>query len=651
MNKKSKLAKSIRGKLISATCMLLVAMIMVVSSTYAWFTLSTAPEVTGISTAVGANGALEMLLLTKDASGNWVYHDGTVEEGTDVNTYWGNLVDVSGSSYGLDQIVLYPSQFGEGDGSIEIGSKFGNNMLATPEYGADGRVTGLTPDAIFGSYKALEENGTKAFYQDDDAFGVRGIGAVSGMSDRQLAYRNGLANAATAMSQAKSLTSSTLNVNGNGLASIAVAIGLGNEVTDYSALDALITDLAKDGGVINLIEKAYANLLLSLYASKANASDDTTWQTIKASVDSGDYDFIYTYTSSFIGIEKLSTTKANVASAQTATGNAKLPYLLETDTMTINGFTVAEIMGENGIDNFVQDFVEKGNGLTVTMPSGSGAFSDIADQCGDYAASVVVESVSYGTLNLTNIKAKMVTKTNVNPSYISQGITVTNASGAPESDAETVLPLTEFYGYILDLAFRTNAKDSDLLLQTEGVDRIYSDNANPLTKGEGSTMTFNPTTTEMDTAAIKSLMNSIRIVFFTPAQPGVAGAQNTVIAEARLDTAGATVNDQAGVVADIKIWNSATSTFSDSAKLLDLTQNQIAQLSVLVYLDGNSVENSDVAATAATSVTGSMNLQFSSSATLVPMEYGDLHIPGGADAEEGTTAAETSATTTEASGS
>ena len=55
MNKKmSKRRRDIKSKLMAAICMLLVSSIMMVSTTYAWFTLSTAPEVTGIQTAVGA---------------------------------------------------------------------------------------------------------------------------------------------------------------------------------------------------------------------------------------------------------------------------------------------------------------------------------------------------------------------------------------------------------------------------------------------------------------------------------------------------------------------------------------------------------------------------------------------------------------------
>ena len=144
MTKKPKLISSIRAKLVSAVAMLLVAMIMVVSSTYAWFTLSTAPEVTGISTSIGANGALEMALMNKSGdlaaitAGVGDSMSVTTNNIDDVNRTWGNLVDVSNDGvYGLNQIVLMPSQLNA------TGNTLANAMLKTPVYGADGRVTEL----------------------------------------------------------------------------------------------------------------------------------------------------------------------------------------------------------------------------------------------------------------------------------------------------------------------------------------------------------------------------------------------------------------------------------------------------------------------------------------------------------------------------
>ena len=68
-------------------------------------------------------------------------------------------------------------------------------------------------------------------------------------------------------------------------------------------------------------------------------------------------------------------------------------------------------------------------------------------------------------------------------------------------------------------------------------------------------------------------------------------------------------------------------TEGSDAKIVALPQNAEVEVSVLVYLDGETIGNDDVAATDVKSVTGSMNLQFASDAELKPMEYGDLHTP------------------------
>ena len=60
--KVDKREQHVRKKLTAAILMLLISCIMTVTSTYAWFTLSTAPEVTGIQTTIGGNGNLEIAL-------------------------------------------------------------------------------------------------------------------------------------------------------------------------------------------------------------------------------------------------------------------------------------------------------------------------------------------------------------------------------------------------------------------------------------------------------------------------------------------------------------------------------------------------------------------------------------------------------------
>jgi hypothetical protein len=66
-----------------------------------------------------------------------------------------------------------------------------------------------------------------------------------------------------------------------------------------------------------------------------------------------------------------------------------------------------------------------------------------------------------------------------------------------------------------------------------------------------------------------------------------------------------------------------------NAVITSLTQNEEAKVSTLVYLDGENIENKYVASMG--SITGKMNIQFSSSAELTPMEYGGLHTPASSE--------------------
>lgn len=63
----------------------------------------------------------------------------------------------------------------------------------------------------------------------------------------------------------------------------------------------------------------------------------------------------------------------------------------------------------------------------------------------------------------------------------------------------------------------------------------------------------------------------------------------------------------------------------DSAVITALQQDIVKRVTALVYIDGSYVNNSMVAANSAQSMTGTLNLQFSSDATLVPAENTKLH--------------------------
>lgn len=742
MNKKmSKRQRDIKTKLMAAICMLLVSSIMMVSTTYAWFTLSTAPEVTGINTAVGANGNLEMALLPEDAidatslqpkddnfgitsnSGDSM----TVKDATLANVTWGNLVDLSHSNYGMDKLVLYPAKLNAAT-SDALGNPtaLAEAMLATPAYGPDGRVSELKNDTV----TSTMDINTGKFPQNSN-YGVRAVGTASGMTDRQLAYRDARGTASTAMVQARTFASQSLNNNGAALANIAISHFADTTKTytqeEIAPLKLIVTDLLGNGdtkGVLNYLEDAYLNYIVAYAASAANsAMDDTAFSVFETNLRAqtdiyaamtwlGEQGVAVPDVSDYVGY--LKATRETVTTAQSElnalSGDSitweqlriPLDRLAKTDAMAVNDIPVKDVKDRIG------DLAASiGSGLRVVMSSNGGVYADIADHAGDFTAKIKLKNISAAGVTIEEMDAFMDTKTTVSPDvYLGQvGTVVANAKAPSNGEGGQTMPISDMFGYVIDLAFRTNAAASDLLLQTEAVDRIYDDNAaDAETMGHGSTMTFTTTAPEFTVERMKGLMECIRIVFFDP-------TTNNVMATAKLDMTSATNGtDGMSATAPIYLYKMASSVttyeevpsgetgathvaftnyreavtgenpefiedpdnegqyikaaegtpathiaFTDYREATDdetathkavttgggaqkligtdavitaLTQNTAKAVSALVYLDGENVGNDDVAATAATSMTGTMNLQFASSANLTPMNYTPLMSQG-----------------------
>lgn len=173
----------IRSKLMAAASMLMVGVIMMVSSTYAWFTLSTAPEVKNISTTVAGNGSLEIALMPTDGLLSKITAGAVGSTATVVqkNTKWGNQIILSddtaaGDYYGLNSISLNPASlnYTTAEGAAEA-TFVAENPLAIATYGSDGRIAKLSGDNI--GVKGKAEN-SKLFNTGD--YGVRAIGELTG---------------------------------------------------------------------------------------------------------------------------------------------------------------------------------------------------------------------------------------------------------------------------------------------------------------------------------------------------------------------------------------------------------------------------------------------------------------------------------------
>lgn len=655
-----------KKKLMAATSMLLVACIMLISATYAWFTLSTAPEITGITTAVGANGNLEIALADTTT---WADPDSKVSSAvgtsmsskvaTEANITWGNLVDLSDASYGLSGVTLLPSALNLTPGSGEAGYMLDASPLATPSYGADGRVSELVAQTAFAQYQQTSKQYTMVSETDTTQKGVRVIGAASGMSDRQLYYRNAKLNLSSAISQAKISAKASLEDNGEALANMVIKYGLDksttfteNDVTVVKNMVSSLTDAQEK------MVTAWENAVIAYAASRAgSALDDTAYLKIAAAIQNGDYSVsgkTLTVASQTVPMpEEFATYYDNIQAIKTEINASKnkLAALDEKDSVTwtelsgalynlvdTNKLTVCGIPAEgisNKIDDVVSAYTSSGK-LTVEVPSKSGVYADIADFCGDYSASVTIAEVKYGDkISLKNIPAIMTTDSSVSPSYFAKATTVITNAGAPGEGGSSSGTISDFYGYALDFYTRTNAANSNLLLQVDEAQRVYSDNNNATTQGGGSNMEFTVDADNYTAEQMVELMGAIRVVF--------TDGDGNILAMAKLDLSDYTKEDATlsnTIKADLKLCDyTITATKSEDGKtttvsydigafkssqvITSLSQNTAKKITAMVYLDGNKVDNSMVA-NGQTSMTGKMNLQFASDANLVPMEDSGL---------------------------
>lgn len=167
----------IRNKMMAAVSMLLVSSIMMVSSTYAWFTLSTAPEVKNISTTVAGNGSLEIALMPESGLLGDIRSgfSGDTANGGNValpaaNITWGNIINLSDPSYGLNSVNLNPASLNLN----EAGTGFVDETkpLAIATYGYDGRIDNILANTVLKDYADGAFNGP--------GYGVRAIGEDDG---------------------------------------------------------------------------------------------------------------------------------------------------------------------------------------------------------------------------------------------------------------------------------------------------------------------------------------------------------------------------------------------------------------------------------------------------------------------------------------
>ena len=761
--------KSIQKKLVAAVAMVLVASVMVVSSSYAWFTLSTAPEVTGITTSVGSNGNLEMALRTVQDLNSITTATG--ESFPKANNYWGNLVNLSDPSYHLDSIALAPARlnivldtqnskyventytetsdkkdaYKEGDtyksGVITEVTMTGDAApytytikayelyqpayklngaagsapyLQTPIYGTDGRLSALSSDSVINGTYTPDANGFAESVTG--SWGVRAIGTTSSISPAEMALRTAKRAVSSAITSAQSDASTSLRVDAVKLANILINTTLkdGYAVTeaDQTAINTAITNLKN---IAASLENAMKQTVIAVGVAQ-NVTPALTAQEIKfenGSITARGIDWAYASHIQADLIKASAVLNGMTSDLESATtkvsGNdfkGAMNVMLSSDDFKITDSRNGTKYDVQAIKNMAETAPVTAAGILMNTPIISiegGIYADIAAFAGNYSANASIQvDVTYGSISLNGEKLDVTMATNVaEKTYTYKGYSMKEGVWTEDTQATTVsgyyLPLvlthlntvnssagdqnsmqiiTDIYGYAIDLAFRTNAAGSNLLLQTEAANRVED---SEFTQGGGSYMQFTKGNEQFTWEQLVNLIQSVRVVFISDAGSiyGVAAMQglkyepayakneaglyvdaqgtalddqNNVSLRVHADyvagTAGHDLKDENGkaitltgckvvtvdgktyIKAPLKLYGYSVndkgvlSLGSElaSGSLTALQQNVATALTSLVYLDGDTVENSDVAISGS-SMTGTMNLQFASDATLDPMDY------------------------------
>lgn len=617
---------TLKSKLMAAVSMLLVSAIMVSVTTYAWFILSTAPEVRGMSTTVGSNGALEMALLNTETGANMdkikagvgdsIATSGNV---TASNITWGNLVDLEDTSYGLDQITLYPAQLSGLTGLLRSAS-----TLSYAVYGTDGRVANLD---------GMTESGVRdkdgSFIADSDSYGVRAIGQAIGanpikknFSDAVTAYntnsKNAVnnANAAFSTDNLKALLSAAQNV---------YYLDKNDKAKDYTdATTGTILPVLKSlNTAVEDMQLAVKSAIAAEQNSKATSAED---QIAKADIKNIDLNNDQYKNSALYGTiisdlnklhdslsEKISEAESYIPDEEHQ--NRKVTYdqfrpLIEA-LMGVDGSTsnpdntkmVFELKDKDG------QLIKNGDSDTWSITDGK-KLLDVSDQIKS-----LIAKIRYGLYkDMADITGSMETQIEYN--NIPGTATVTAKDKAdkieidkavkalkePAGEGQAQAYIDNYYGYAIDLAFRTNASNNKLKLSTEAKSRVSGNEV----MGAGSTFTFGK-----DVAVDDAVVNALRVAF--------VDADGNVKGVAKLDKTAVADNAKQYALkmyAVTKLENGVLTFGAQTDEIMALPQSKAAMLTAIVYMDGTDLDN-----TVATGVTGKLNLQFCGSVDLTAMDY------------------------------
>lgn len=532
---------SLKSKLMATVSMLLVSAILLTNVSYAWFVLSTAPEVAGVPTTSGANGALEIALQSSDpnsASGERAEIRSAVGDSsslssqpiTEANKTWGNIVDIS-EGYGLEDITLYPARL-----NLDASNNYKVNplsYLSVPKYGSDGRVTELV-DTEKASY--VETDGTGAF-EDSGGYGVNVHGFLNDMDSTGTQTIVSYFSRETVRVEAiekvesyretlrKKVIEDTVEDNSVGLFKIMIKLTTDwyADMYPWDAADeatiqriiASLTDIAKESEDAlrwallayaiadtehytpdDVTEMAALGEIYKRFKSLPITSDDGNLSVKSIAVANG-----YTAIEKAVDALLIVQTRVQEANDAESTAAAGLSLIDVSNTYVMQGVTPPSsqnaVLAHNGIPYDVLNSVTTDYMYMVNSTQDSGnLFSMMAYIIGDYQADILTYMSSTGeiigtaedgyvqcTLHLRATSgAGKAAIDSYSPETNVGTLQVVLDSAAKKAVGQIPMAVTRSdvtaYGYSVDLAFRSS-EDGSLVLQQEATSRVTNGYEDP----------------------------------------------------------------------------------------------------------------------------------------------------------------------------
>lgn len=672
----------LKERLAAVALLLVVSTVMMISATFAWITLSRAPEVTGINTTISGNGNLEIALSDKDGLAPDEFDvDESLTKGVNVtlsNLEWGNLINLSDPSYGIDNLALRPAQLNTA------------NLLGSPLWGAvyaeDGRITAL--DSNY-AYTMFDE--TKKEFLVSSDYGVRAISSYvnkttesdddKGLKDRinevmaaKTNVVNAYASARGTFSGLSAMVSRYAQDVVNGKQNGAVSDGTGTDANYGPYLKDLISFYEALDHAMVAQQDAYvalANLQIYRYAveNKNLTYQQTSWEEVLAKNGTAGSPISISELGAFVQDKKtleedLAKLKAykkafdEEGKAYYWTHDGDTGYQIKNMVDRLIGFTHVPSSEEG-----VYVYIDNGK-IYVSQISGNDMltlYSYNKKTVPVYITRGILKNFEQRALSETDrigahddskmtITARAKKGITIEATVYGKGITYAEGLSAFDADfgkAQGSLVTKDAvaqdtYGMAVDLWVRTNAESTCLTLEgatavDENGNIIRYDGANRIwgrvpstdtiyttestSQGGGSCYIYYADTPE-DMARSLDLLDSMKVAFVS--QGG------TLLATAEMDTVNyCAVNGRVTVPLVLDTNTKTTYTYTDSMNqevvgkaITTLTYDAAERITAIIYLDGTHLTNDNVLA--ASKIQGQLNIQFGSSKDLQTIGSNDL---------------------------